>query len=393
MRLIAWLATFYASASAAAALSGLGGLPKSSGQLASNLDANTYKITGLGAGSGTGDSVEYSQYTTAIGGKADTGDLAAKLDASGGVYSNGTLGTNLDADGYKVTGLAAGSAAGDSVEYSQFVAAFNGLDPKADVYVAVATNVTISAPGGTLDGVTFNSPADLDKRVALVGQTAGETNGIYLWKGAATPMVRAADADTSAEVTTGMAFFVSSGTKAGTQYYLSTSGDITLDTTVLVFSQLTSVSLSSSNAVALGTASAGASGSAARADHVHPTTNLALLAGATFTGQVKHAGSAITKAGVASSGATAATTDYEKVSAHAGNVARALPAATGSGRVLIYKRVDASNADVYAFTITPDGSDTIEGDDGVDANSALTVPNRGARKLVDDAAGKWYQIL
>lgn len=47
-----------------------------------------------------------------------------------------------------------------------------------------------------------------------------------------------------------------------------------------------SFSLSDSNPVALGTAAPGIGNAAARYDHTHPTTGIALLAGATFTGGV-----------------------------------------------------------------------------------------------------------
>ena len=332
MRLIAWLASFYASTSASGALTSLGGLPSTGGQLGGDLDANSHKVTNL----------------------------------------------------------ATPAASGDATNKSYVDALLTGLDFKQSVRVASTANIDLSAPGTTIDGVTMAS----GNRFLAKDQTTGSQNGVYVWNGASSAATRATDCDVNAEVTAGLTVFVSEGsTNASELYCLTTADSIVVDTTALVFTQIGSLQLTSSAPANLsGSAAVGSSSTAARADHVHSSSGLALLAGATFTGQAKTAGTAITKASAGSSGSTAATTDYELVSANAADVARALPAATGTGRVITYKRVDSSNSNVHTFTITPNGSDTIEGDDGVDANSALTVPDRGARKLVDAGTGKWFQL-
>lgn len=108
-----------------------------------------------------------------------------------------------------------------------------GLDVKASVHVAVGTNVTVASPGASLDGVSMVA----GDRVLLFGQTTGSQNGIYVWNGAAVAMTRAADANTSAEVTPGMFTFVEEGTYADMGFVLTTNAPVTLDTTALAFTQ------------------------------------------------------------------------------------------------------------------------------------------------------------
>lgn len=103
----------------------------------------------------------------------------------------------------------------------------NGFDWKESARVATKTNVTIAAPGAALDGVTMA----LDDRVLLSGQTTASENGIYLWKGAAVPMVRAADHDSDPEVTSGNRVYIEEGTCAEQVATLTTNDPITVGTT------------------------------------------------------------------------------------------------------------------------------------------------------------------
>lgn len=106
---------------------------------------------------------------------------------------------------------------------------------KNPVRVGITTNITVSNPGtAVFDGVTLTS----GDRVALMGQTTGSENGIYTFTASGTAMVRATDADTSAEVKSGMAFWVNEGTANGdTSWTLTTNDPITLGTTSLTFVQ------------------------------------------------------------------------------------------------------------------------------------------------------------
>lgn len=106
-----------------------------------------------------------------------------------------------------------------------------GLDPKGSVRVVSTTNITLSG-AQTIDGVSVIA----GDRVLVAGQSSAATNGIYVC--AAGAWSRATDADTSAEVTSGLYVWVEEGTtNADTGWVLTTNNPITLDTTALTFTQ------------------------------------------------------------------------------------------------------------------------------------------------------------
>jgi hypothetical protein len=143
--------------------------------------------------------------------------------------------TGIDLANQKAINLADGSNPTDAVTKQQLDAAVRGLDWKASVRAASTANVSLAAPGTTLDGVTLAS----GDRILLLAQTTGSQNGIYVWTGSAAALTRATDADASAEVTGGMAVTVTEGTvNADKVFVLTTNDPITLDTTSLAFSQL-----------------------------------------------------------------------------------------------------------------------------------------------------------
>jgi hypothetical protein len=154
----------------------------------------------------------------------------------------------------KITNLLDPTSAQDAVTkaYADSIAA--GFDPKASVRAASVTNVsgTYSATSGasargqftamanTLDGVTLAA----GNRVALLGQSTGAQNGIWvvstLGTGANGVWDRATDFDSDAEVTSGASFFVEEGSNGGKSFFLTTANPITIggaSGTALVFSQ------------------------------------------------------------------------------------------------------------------------------------------------------------
>tara|TARA_R110001592_G_scaffold121512_4_gene327196 strand:- start:918 stop:2612 length:1695 start_codon:yes stop_codon:yes gene_type:complete len=143
---------------------------------------------------------------------------------------NGT-GTVTVPSGYKDrSGFGATSLV--SKEYVDAVK--TGLDFKDSVRVASTGNLTISGPGATIDGISLSS----GDRVLLKNQTTASQNGIYSWNGAASAMTRTTDADTNAEVTSGMYVFVETGTaNSDTGFVLTTDGSITVGSTSLSFTQ------------------------------------------------------------------------------------------------------------------------------------------------------------
>lgn len=107
-----------------------------------------------------------------------------------------------------------------------------GMDWKDSVRAATTANIVLSG-AQTIDGVAVVA----GNRVLVKSQTAGADNGIYV--AAAGAWARAVDADTSAEVSAGMAMHVAEGTANGDQQWILTTNDpIILGTTALSFTQL-----------------------------------------------------------------------------------------------------------------------------------------------------------
>jgi hypothetical protein len=100
-----------------------------------------------------------------------------------------------------------------------------GLDWKASARAGSTGNIVLTGPGTIIDGVTMA----VNDRFLAKDQTTGAQNGIYVWNGAAVAATRAIDADSDAEVTSGMAVTVTEGT---------INNAITLGTTALAFAQL-----------------------------------------------------------------------------------------------------------------------------------------------------------
>lgn len=134
----------------------------------------------------------------------------------------------------KITSLADPTNDTDAANKRYVDGAVQGLSWKAAVRTSATSDVDLEAPGASIDGVSLSS----GDRVLLLGQTAPEENGIYVWSGASATMTRAADANSAAELK-GAAVFVMEGTRADQAYTLVTDGAITVDTTALSWTQFT----------------------------------------------------------------------------------------------------------------------------------------------------------
>jgi hypothetical protein len=113
----------------------------------------------------------------------------------------------------KITGLAAPVSANDAVRLADLNSAVEGLAWKDSCRVATQSNLNLSSPGATIDGITMSA----GDRVLVRAQTAQAENGIYLWNGAAVAMSRALDCDTAAELEQAVVT-VEEGTSAGATY-------------------------------------------------------------------------------------------------------------------------------------------------------------------------------
>lgn len=188
-----------------------------------NLDLTALAIGGSGVGTFTRLTVDtYGRVTSTA--QANLNDLsAATADFSHG--------------GFKITNLADPINPTDAATKQYVDGVATGLDVKGSVRVAASTNITITAPGATIDGVAMAA----GDRVLLRGQTTGSQNGLYVWNGAAATMTRTTDADANAEVTPGMFVFVEDGaTDADKGFVLTTNAPIVVGTTALAFALFSS---------------------------------------------------------------------------------------------------------------------------------------------------------
>ncbi|CAI8971329.1 phage tail protein [Pseudomonas sp. IT-P395] len=107
------------------------------------------------------------------------------------------------------------------------------LDNKQSVRVATTANIALTGLQ-TIDGVALAA----GDRVLVKNQTSAKDNGI--WVAAQAGWVRAADADSSAEVTSALLVSVEQGaTLADSRWQLITDGTIALGTTSLTFQNVT----------------------------------------------------------------------------------------------------------------------------------------------------------
>jgi hypothetical protein len=120
----------------------------------------------------------------------------------------------------------------DAVNKAYVDAATQGLSWKNAVVAASIANVTVSAPGATIDGVTLTA----GDRVLLKNQTTASENGVYIFTGAATAMTRALDMDAAAEFD-GSAVFVQQGTVNEGTGWTETLTVTTVGTSPVAFSQ------------------------------------------------------------------------------------------------------------------------------------------------------------
>lgn len=122
--------------------------------------------------------------------------------------------SDLDFDSVsRILNLPDGSDPQEPATVAQLRAAIEGISWKTSARVSTQGNTNLASPGASVDGITMVS----GDRVLVRAQTAAEENGIYVWAGAAVPMVRSLDASTFAELE-GAAISVQEGTDAGVTY-------------------------------------------------------------------------------------------------------------------------------------------------------------------------------
>lgn len=138
--------------------------------------------------------------------------------------------TDLDLQSVsKVINVPSPSAAGDAVPKSYVDSAIEGLAWKDSARVGTQSNINLSSPGATVDGITMAS----QDRVLVRNQSTQSQNGIYVWNGAAVALTRSLDASTFAELEQAV-ITVEEGTDAGTTWR-QTQINGTIDSSNVIF--------------------------------------------------------------------------------------------------------------------------------------------------------------
>ena len=153
--------------------------------------------------------------------------------------------TDLDLQSVsKVINVPTPTAAGDAVPKSYVDSAVEGLAWKDSARVGTQSNINLSSPGATIDGVTMAS----QDRVLVRNQSTQSQNGIYVWNGAATALTRSLDASTFAELEQAI-ITVEEGTDAGTTWRQTQINGV-IDTNNVIFTSFAAAAPAASETTA-----------------------------------------------------------------------------------------------------------------------------------------------
>lgn len=133
---------------------------------------------------------------------------------------------------------------GDAVNMAYVDSMVEGLAWKDSVRVSTQSNINLANPGLTVDGIVMAS----QDRVLVRSQSTDSQNGIYVWNGSTSPMTRALDASTFAELEQAV-ITVEEGTDAGSTFR-QTQVNGTLDSSSVLWAAFGRVAPSASESTA-----------------------------------------------------------------------------------------------------------------------------------------------
>lgn len=212
----------------------------------SQIDASSLKIINLADGSASTDAASTNQVTTAqnfaISRANHTGTQLASTISN---FDTQVRTSRLDQmaaptasvamNSQKLTGVLDPTLAQDAATKNYVDNSVNavtgGLVLKGSVRAATSTNITISGPGTTIDGLT----AANGEVFMLMGQSTASQNGPWTFNGSAAAMTRPSNWASGSTATVGSFWDVREGTNADTFVLLVTTGAITVDTTSVTF--------------------------------------------------------------------------------------------------------------------------------------------------------------
>ncbi|MCR4330050.1 MAG: hypothetical protein NUV65_05920 [Candidatus Roizmanbacteria bacterium] len=143
-----------------------------------------------------------------------------------------TVDADIAFNSHKITGLLDPTAAQDGATKNYVDSVAQGLSVKDSCRAATTANITIAAPGASIDGVTLAT----NDRVLVKNQTTAAENGIYQFNGAAEALTRTTDADSWAELVSAFTF-VEEGTNADSGWVCTANSGGTLGSTAITFTQ------------------------------------------------------------------------------------------------------------------------------------------------------------
>lgn len=163
-------------------------------------------------------------------------------DAANFILRGGSVAFTADQSmgNHKLTNVAAPQASTDAANKAYVDGVASGLNFKSPVRAATTSPITDLADVGSNLAIDAIALVEGD-RILVKDQTNAYENGIYIYNQSLGTLIRASDADTSAEVKAGLFVFVNEGaTYADTSFVLSTNDPIILGTTNLTFAQFAS---------------------------------------------------------------------------------------------------------------------------------------------------------